>query len=154
MVKFEPCWLICSPMCRENLIPILYTYFSCPWISKAAEFMLSWGWMKLLWMTDVPICLEQNSVADVLVKVGLAAMQPATGGSVLQDILIGQVRSWILHLCFSKVCILAQWGLSMISLTDVFCGLFQDCHQCWIAQVYYLLVLWCCVITVLDLWRL
>jgi hypothetical protein len=49
--------------------------------------------MKHLWMTHVLICLEQNSVADELVKFGLAGMQPATVGSVLQDILIGQVRS-------------------------------------------------------------
>ena len=49
--------------------------------------------MKHLWLTDAPICLEQNFVADVLVKFGLAVMQPATVGSVSQDILIGQVRS-------------------------------------------------------------
>jgi hypothetical protein len=131
-----------------SYVSFLSMNLKCCWVHVVL------GWMKHLWLTDVPICLEHNSVADVLVKFGLAGMQPTTVGSVSQDILIGQVRSWILLLCFSRVCILACVGLRMISLTDVFCGLFQDCYQWWIAEVYYLLVLWGCVITVLDLWCL
>lgn len=86
-------------------ISFLSMNLKCCWVHVVL------GWMKHLWLTDVPICLEQNSVADVLVKFGFAGMQPATVGSVSQDILIGQVRSLILLLCFSRVCILAHVGL-------------------------------------------
>jgi hypothetical protein len=126
----EPCWLIWTPVCRETLIHILYSYLSRPWISHPSA--------------SVTCCLEadqQSSVSAVCCEVLFAWKAAGRFGCWLPPAgpLTGQIRSWILLQIYSRACILACMGLLMTKLLDVFVGCFA-CYQCWIAWVYYLFV--------------
>jgi hypothetical protein len=115
--RLEPCWLTWSPACGENLVPVLYSYLSRPWISHPS--------------TWVVCCLEgdnPSSVVAMFFKFGLLEGGRPAGrsavGSLPQDTLTGPATSWTLLLFYSRACIFGLCGLTHDQPSRCICGLF------------------------------